>query len=255
MQVIDTHIHLYADEYQADRKSLIDQALKAGVQKFLLPNIDLDSVAGMDALCREYPGVCIPMMGLHPCYVNYEVEQQLAEVRRLLESGTYAAVGEIGMDRHWSLEYIQQQEQALRTQLTWAHEFDLPVALHTRSANDEVIAIIRDLNLPGLRGVFHCFSGSIEQAQAMIDLGFYLGIGGVITYKNAGIDRVIASIGLDRIVLETDGPYLAPVPHRGKRNQPGFLLHVLEKTAEVVGVTPQQAAEITSKNATDLFRL
>ncbi|MFM9055662.1 MAG: TatD family hydrolase [Bacteroidota bacterium] len=255
MQVIDTHIHLYADEYQGDRKSLIDQALKAGVKTFLLPNIDLDSVAGMETLCREYPGVCLPMMGLHPCYVNAGVEQQLAEVRSLLESGTYVAVGEIGMDKHWSLEFIQQQEHALRTQLTWAHEFDLPVALHTRSANDEVISILRDLNLPGLRGVFHCFSGSIEQAQAMIDLGFYLGIGGVITYKNAGIDRVIASIGLDHVVLETDGPYLAPVPHRGKRNQPGYLLHILEKTAEVIGITPQQAAEITSKNATDLFRL
>jgi TatD family hydrolase len=155
----------------------------------LLPNIDSSSVEGLKALAAEYPDYCLPMMGLHPCYVKDNFEEELALVEKELRTGNYIAVGEIGMDKYWELDHLPQQEEALRRQLRWAHELDLPVALHTRNANDEVIAIIRELNLPGLRGVFHCFSGTVEQANEMIQLGFYLGIGGVLTYKNGGLDK------------------------------------------------------------------
>jgi TatD DNase family protein len=159
------------------------------------------------------------------------------------------------MDRHWSLDYIVQQEIALRRQLTLAHRYDLPVALHTRNANDEVIAILRDMRLSGLRGVFHCFSGTVEQANAMTDLGFYLGIGGVLTYKNGGLDTVLEQVDIRHLVLETDGPYLSPAPYRGKRNQPAYIRYVAEKLADVKNITLERAAAITTENARQLFRL
>lgn len=255
MQIIDTHLHLYAEEFNADRKALIDAAKADGVVQMLLPNIDHTSLEGMLQLAADYPGYCLPMMGLHPCYVKDDFEAELALVEKELRTGKYIAVGEIGMDRYWELEHIAQQEAALKQQLRWAHELDLPVALHTRNANEEVMAIIRELNLPGLRGVFHCFSGTVEQAKSMIDLGFYLGIGGVVTYKNGGIDKVMQKIALDHIVLETDGPYLSPVPHRGKRNLPGYIVHVAEKLAEIKGISKEEVGDITSANARKLFRL
>lgn len=194
-------------------------------------------------------------MGLHPCYVEKGFEAELEKVEHELRKGNYIAVGEIGMDRHWSLEFIAQQEEALKFQLKLAHELDLPVALHTRNANDEVIAIIRELCLPELRGVFHCFSGSAEQAMQMTDLGFMLGIGGVITYKNSGIADAVKAAGISNLVLETDAPYLAPVPHRGKRNQPAYIREVAVKLAEVLDMSPEETAAITAANARNLFRL
>lgn len=255
MQLIDTHLHLYAEEYDADRKAQIATAQREGVVKMLLPNIDRSSIPGLKQLTVEYPGYCLPMMGLHPCYVKADFEEELAAIEQELRSGNYIAVGEIGMDRYWELDFIAQQEDALRRQLRWAHEVDLPVALHTRNANDEVIEIIREVNLSGLRGVFHCFSGTIAQAKTMIDLGFYLGIGGVVTYKNGGIDKILSELSLDKIVLETDGPYLSPVPHRGKRNQPGYIKYVAEKLAEIKNISPEEVANITTENAKTLFRL
>jgi TatD DNase family protein len=195
------------------------------------------------------------MMGLHPCYVKDNFEEELALVEKELRTGNYIAVGEIGMDKYWELDHLPQQEEALRCQLRWAHELDLPVALHTRNANDEVIAIIRDLNLPGLRGVFHCFSGTVEQANEMIQLGFYLGIGGVLTYKNGGLDKVITEIPLEHLVLETDGPYLSPVPFRGKRNLPAYIRYVAEKLADIKNQTLHRVADITTENARRLFRI
>lgn len=221
----------------------------------LLPNIDRSSIAGMNELVRNHPGLCYAMMGLHPCYVEADYAQELELVEKELRSGSYIAVGEIGMDRHWSLEFIGQQEEALKFQLQLAHELDLPVALHTRNANDEVIAIIRRLALPGLRGVFHCFSGSVEQAMQMTELGFMLGIGGVITYKNSGIADAVIAAGISNLVLETDAPYLAPVPHRGRRNQPAYVKHIALKLAEVLGLSPEETASLTASNARKLFRL
>lgn len=255
MRLIDTHVHLYASEYDSDRESVTEAARKVGVERLLLPNIDLDSYRGMMDLVAAHPDLCYPMIGLHPCYVDSNYTEQLSFVEAELQKGGYIGIGEIGMDRHWSLEHIVQQEDALRIQLKWAVHYDLPVALHTRNANDEVIAIIRDLDLSGLRGVFHCFSGSVKQAQQMIDLGFVLGIGGVVTYKNAGIAEVLAEIPVEHLVLETDGPYLAPVPHRGKRNAPSYLIHIAEKLAEIKGMPVEELAEITSINASKLFRL
>lgn len=255
MRLVDTHVHLYASEFDNDREQVIGSARKAGLEKLLLPNIDSESFAGMMELAKAHPDLCMPMMGLHPCYVDENFREQLALVEEELKKGVYVGVGEIGMDRHWSLDHIVQQEEALRIQLKWAAHYDLPVALHTRNANKEVMAIIRDLALPGLRGVFHCFSGSLEQARQMIDLGFVLGIGGVVTYKNAGIAEVLAEIPVEHLVLETDGPYLAPVPHRGKRNAPAYLVHIAAKLAEIKGMPVEELAEITTSNASKLFRL
>lgn len=255
MQLVDTHVHLYASEFDSDREQVIDLARKAGLEKLLLPNIDRESFPGMMELVKAHPGLCLPMIGLHPCYVGENYMEQLVLVEQELQRGGYVGIGEIGMDRHWSLDHIVQQEEALRIQLKWAVQYDLPVALHTRNANDQVIAIIQDLNLPGLRGVFHCFSGSLEQARQMIDLGFFLGIGGVVTYKNAGIAEVLVHIPVEHLVLETDGPYLAPVPHRGKRNAPAYLVHIAERLAEVKGMPVEELASITTSNASKLFRL
>ncbi|MBL7923961.1 MAG: TatD family hydrolase [Bacteroidia bacterium] len=255
MQIIDTHLHLYAEEFAPDRNALIAAAKADGVVQMLLPNIDHRSLPGLKKLADEYPGYCLPMMGLHPCYVKENFEEELALVEMELRSGKYIAVGEIGMDRYWDLDHITQQEEALRRQLRLAHALDLPVALHTRNANEEVMALIRSLKLSGLRGVFHCFSGSLDQAREMIDMGFYLGIGGVLTYKNGGVDKVIAEIDPQHIVLETDGPYLSPVPHRGKRNQPAYIKYIAEKFADIKNLSPEEAGRITSENARKLFRL
>lgn len=255
MQIIDTHIHLYAEEYMGDLQALIHAAQQDGVSQMLLPNIDSESIEGVKKLATDYPGYCIPMMGLHPCYVKSNYIEELTIIENELRSGKYIAVGEIGMDKYWELDFIGEQENALKQQLILAHELNLPVALHTRNANQEVLSIIKELQLDGLRGVFHCFSGSLEEAETMIKLGFYLGIGGVVTYKNGGLDKIIKDISIDYLVLETDGPYLSPHPHRGKRNQPAFINYVAEKIAEIKNISKKDVADITSANAKKLFRL
>lgn len=255
MQIIDTHIHLYAEEYMGDLQALIHAAQQDGVSQMLLPNIDSESIEGVKKLAADYPGYCIPMMGLHPCYVKANYKEELTIIENELRSGKYIAVGEIGMDKYWGLDFIREQENALKHQLILAHELDLPVALHTRNANQEVLSVIQELQLDGLRGVFHCFSGSVEEAETMIKLGFYLGIGGVVTYKNGGLDKILKDISIDHLVLETDGPYLSPHPHRGKRNQPAFINYVAEKIAEIKNISKKDVAAITSANAKKLFRL
>jgi TatD DNase family protein len=255
MQIIDTHIHLYAEEYKGDLQALIHAAREDGVSQMLLPNIDSESIEGVKKLSIDYPGYCVPMMGLHPCYVKTNYEQELAIIEKELRTGKYIAVGEIGMDKYWELNFIREQENALKHQLKLAHELDFPVALHTRNANQEVISIIKELQLGSLRGVFHCFSGTVEEAETMIELGFYLGIGGVVTYKNGGLDKILKDISIDNLVLETDGPYLSPHPHRGKRNQPAFINYVAEKIAAIKNISKTEVADITSSNARKLFRL
>jgi TatD DNase family protein len=255
VHLIDTHIHLYAEEFEGQQDQLIREAMSVGVQQFILPNIDHTSLDGLHTLADKYPGVCIPMMGLHPCYVKEGYEKELQQVEKLLRSGNYKAVGEIGLDKFWDLTFVEQQKQALRIQLNLAHELNLPVALHTRNANADTIALVRAMNLPGLRGVFHCVSGTLQEAQEMIDLGFYLGIGGVLTFKNSGLDKIVMDLPMERIVLETDGPYLAPAPHRGKRNDPSYLRLVADKLAEIKNLSIGEVAEITSANARKLFAL
>jgi TatD DNase family protein len=253
MELIDTHIHLYADEYTEDRSALIEKAIEGGLKKFLLPNIDHTSLEGMDELVQQYPGVCLPMMGLHPCYVKENYKEELKLLGDLLHTGKYYAVGEIGMDKYWELDFISQQEAALRQQLIWADELNLPVALHTRNATDEVISIIKDIQLKNLRGVFHCFSGDIKQAEEVVAMGFHLGIGGVLTFKNSGLDKIVEEISMEYLLLETDGPYLAPAPYRGKRNEPAYLRLVAERLAVIKKCSLEEVAQKTTSNAKKLF--
>ena len=222
----------------------------------LLPNIDIDSFAPMYALCDDFPENCLPMMGLHPGSVDSNWESHLQVIRRNLEQRKHVAVGEIGMDLYWDKTYLQEQREAFRTQVRWAKELDLPVVIHAREAFDEIFSILDEENDSSLRGVFHCFTGTVEQAHRVMDYqGFKLAIGGVLTYKKSGLDEVVAQLPLDWLVLETDSPYLPPVPHRGKRNESAYLLHIAERLAEVKQVSLAEVALITSEAAADLFRL
>lgn len=255
MQLVDTHLHLYAEEFHDDRKQVIDAAIQNGVTKMILPNIDSSSIHSMLQLCHDNPENCFPMMGLHPCYVNDTYEKELKQVEIELSSGKYYGVGEIGMDKHWDLTHIAEQTKALTKQLMWAYEMELPVSLHTRNCTLDVIELIESLNIKGLKGAFHCFGGTLEEAQRIIDMGMLLGIGGVVTFKNSGLDEIIKKVGLISIVLETDGPYLAPSPFRGKRNQPAYIKHVVEKIADLKQCNVEEVATITTVNAVTLFGL
>jgi len=256
MNLIDTHIHFYAGEYDADRDELLKSARQSGVQKLLLPNIDTDTLQGMLELCSNWSDTFKPMFGLHPCSVKEDFEIQLQTIREsLMKHSNAVAIGETGLDFYWDLTYKKEQEAAFRQQVDWAIEFDLPVVIHSRNATDELINILNEINNPLLRGVFHCFSGTPEQAAKILQLGFYLGIGGVVTFKNSGLDKIIPGLPLDRIVLETDGPYLAPVPYRGKRNEPGYLKLIADKVASLKGISLEAVAEATTKNASMLFKI
>ncbi|HRH02698.1 MAG TPA: TatD family hydrolase [Bacteroidia bacterium] len=257
MILVDTHTHLYVEEFDNDRDQMIADAMHLGIQKFYLPNIDTSSIEPMKQLVQKYPANCFAMMGLHPCSVNENVDQELATIKKLLFAEKYVAVGEIGIDLYWDKTFVAQQKQAFRTQIKWAIELKLPISIHCRNAFDEIYAIMREFCEPNevnaLKGIFHCFSGNSEQAKKVIDLGFYLGIGGVVTFKNSGLDKVVKEIDLERIVLETDSPYLAPAPHRGKRNESGYIRIIAEKVAEIKNCSLEQVAEITTKNAQLIF--
>jgi TatD DNase family protein len=255
MLLIDTHLHLYAEEFDTDRDIVVEAAIKAGVKKLILPNIDNSSLQGLDELAAKYPTICFPMMGLHPCYVKDNYKDELEIIQAKLFNGNYVGVGEIGMDKYWDLAHINEQEIALKIQLGWANELKLPVALHTRNCTQEVIDIVRDLKLPNAKGIFHCFGGTLDEAKQIIDLGFYLGIGGTVSFKNAGVDKVISEIDLKNIVLETDSPYLAPMPFRGKRNEPSYTLHIAEKISAIKNCSTAEVAQITTDNAQKLFRI
>ncbi|MDP1728160.1 MAG: TatD family hydrolase, partial [Bacteroidota bacterium] len=219
MNFVDTHTHLYAEEFNADRRVIIEKAITNGINKLFLPNIDIHSIQPMLDVVWDFPENCFPMMGLHPCSVDAQVEAHLFQIQKWFKKRKFWAVGEIGLDFYWSLEFKEQQIMVFKKQIQWAIQQDLPIIIHSRNSTDEVIAIIREMKHPLLRGIFHCFSGNAQQAQEVIDLGFYLGIGGVLTFKNSGLDAAIAGIDLKHMVLETDSPYLAPIPFRGKRNE------------------------------------
>ncbi len=251
---IDTHAHLYHKQFDGDRRDMLHRAVEAGVGKLYLPNIDLESVAPMDALADEWPDLCRPMMGLHPSHVGEDPARDLAEVERLLATGRYWAVGEIGIDLHWDGTWLKQQQEAFRTQVRWAKQLALPVAIHCRESFEEVMAIVEQENDATLGGIFHCFTGTPEQARRVIALGgFFLGIGGVITFAKSGLAPTMADVGLDACVLETDSPYLAPVPHRGKRNESGYLPLVAAALAAATGRTVEDVARVTTANAQALF--
>lgn len=256
MYFIDTHTHLYSSEFDTDRTEMVENAIKAGVKKLLLPNIDVASIDPMYELCKQFPANCFPMMGLHPGYVTENWEQDLVIIRKALDENKHIAVGEIGMDLYWDKTFIEEQKMAFRIQIEWAKEFKLPIVIHARDAFDEIFEILDELNDANLTGVFHCFTGSLEQAQKIQSYGgFYFGIGGVLTYKKSDLPSVLVDIPLEQILLETDAPYLPPTPHRGKRNESKFLLHVAEKVAEVKNCSLVDVARITSENAQQLFRI
>ncbi len=255
MNWIDTHAHLYSEEFDADRPEMVDRAIRQGVGTMLMPNIDEDSIGGMLALEAAFPNHCLPMMGLHPVYVKENVEEQLAIVRKWLEARNFWGVGEIGLDFYWDQTYREQQYEAFRRQIGMALEFGLPIAIHSREATRACIDVVKELHNGSLTGVFHCFSGTREEAEEIIEMGFYLGIGGVVTFKKAGLDTLVADLPLEYLVLETDAPYLAPVPYRGKRNESSYLPLAAQRIADVKNLKIEDVAAITTANAQKLFKM
>jgi TatD DNase family protein len=255
VNIIDTHTHLYLKQFNEDIDLVINRSKEIGVNKFILPAIDSSHFNEMHNLKDKYPNSIYLMSGLHPTDVKENYKDELDFVVNTLKSHNYVAIGEIGIDLYWDKSFLKQQQEAFKFQIRLAIEHDLPIVIHCREAFDEIFQILDDENCNELRGVFHCFTGTLEQAQRAIDLGFFLGIGGVVTFKNGGIDKFLHKIDLKNIVLETDSPYLAPVPFRGKRNESSYLIYILEKLSEIYGISKEKIAEITSKNAEKVFRL
>jgi TatD DNase family protein len=252
-KIIETHTHLYAEEYKEDLDVLIEKALLSGVGKFIMPNVDEESIDGMLEIEQRYTGVCYASMGLHPCYVKKGFERQLYTIESWLGKRIFASVGEIGLDLHWDKTTLEMQQEALRVQLALASKHELPVILHTRNAFKETCEVIEKSGYSNVKGVFHCFSDQVEEAKRAIAMGYKLGIGGVVTFKNGGLDKVLEDIELKDLVLETDCPYLAPIPHRGKRNEPSFIAIVAHKVAELKKCSVEEVITITSTNAKQLF--
>lgn len=257
MIFVDTHCHLYDEAFDADRGEAVLRAVGAGVTTMLLPDIDSTSTDRLDMLAAQYPQYFRRMTGLHPTSVKEDYERELQHVHeRLVRDGArFVAVGEIGMDLYWDRTFEEQQRVVLRQQMLWAEEFGLPVALHIRKAHNEVFGLLRDMNRRAYRGVMHCFGGSVQEAQRAVEMGFHLGIGGVVTFKNATMAEVVKAIPLDKLLLETDAPYLSPVPYRGKRNESSYIPLIAQRVAEIKGVAIEEVARQTTANAAELFGL
>ena len=253
MKLIDTHCHLYSKEFDRDREEMIQRAEKEGVERFYLPMVDSGSRAALLDLEALHPGRCIGMTGLHPCSVKEDYAAQLRLVEADLARREWAAVGEIGLDFYWDRTFESHQYEVFHLQIEWAVQYRLPIVIHSRDSMKESIGVVRGHRSKGVRGVFHCFGGSLDDARAIVDLGFYLGIGGVLTYKNSALPDVLREIPLDWLVLETDAPYLSPVPFRGKRNEPAYLKYVVTRLAGVKGVSVEDVAAVTTANAEKLF--
>jgi len=251
--IIDTHTHLFVKQFDKDRDQVVRRAKAEGVEKFLLPNIDTGSIARLKKTVAEYPGEMFPMMGLHPTSVKENYREELKIIEKELQEGTYYGIGEIGMDFYWDTTFAKEQEEVFRTQLNWAKETGLPVSIHIRNTFPEVLRIVKEEQDGRLKGVFHCFTGTYEQALQSIDLNMWLGIGGVVTFKNGKIDTFLNKIPLENIVVETDAPWLTPAPFRGKRNEPAYLKYIVEKLAEIYHTTHREIACITTHNAMDVF--
>lgn len=251
---IDTHSHIYLPEFNSDRTETVQRAIAAGVEKIYLPNVDSETIDALHQLAAEFPDNCIPMMGLHPCSVKPETyEAELKIVEQLLHQRKYAGIGEIGLDLYWDKTTLNIQIEALKVQCEWALALRLPVIIHSRSSTQEAIDVISPYAKKGLKGVFHCFSGTKEEAQQIVALNFMLGIGGVITYKKSDLHLAIADVPTELLVLETDAPYLSPVPHRGKRNEPSYIPFVLSTLAQYRNIDAEKLAAITTQNARKLF--
>ncbi|MDO6471451.1 TatD family hydrolase [Maribacter sp. 1_MG-2023] len=253
MIITDTHTHLYSEAFDDDRKEAIQKAIDLGVERFFIPAIDSTYTESMLALEKEFPGHMFLMTGLHPTHVKENFEEELAHVEEMLGNHTYYAIGEIGIDLYWEKKYLKEQQIAFRKQIQIAKKHKLPIVIHCRDAFDEVFEILEEEKGHDLRGIFHCFTGAYEQAEKAISYNMKLGIGGVVTFKNGRIDTFLNNIDLKHIVLETDSPYLAPTPYRGKRNESAYIVNVLEKLADIHSVSNEQIALETTKNSKEVF--
>jgi TatD DNase family protein len=253
MIITDTHTHLYSEQFNEDRNEMMQRALDKGVSRFFIPAIDSNYLEAMLDLEKAFPKNVFLMMGLHPTHVNENVKEELAFVKKWLDKRTFYAVGEIGIDLYWDKTFLKQQQQAFKTQIQWAKEKNLPIVIHCRDAFDEIFEILETEKDDKLYGIFHCFSGNLEQAKKAISYNMKLGIGGVVTFKNGKIDQFLAEIPIEHLVLETDAPYLAPTPYRGKRNESSYITKVLDKLADIYKLTPQEIAAITTQNSKDVF--
>jgi TatD DNase family protein len=253
MVLTDTHTHIYYETDTDKRAGLIQRCLDNHIGRLFLPNVDVASVAQVFDLVSAYPNNCFAMLGLHPCDVKANWETELDTIINTNPLHPIYAIGEIGIDLYWDKTLLAEQQAAFKKQIAWAKQLNLPIVIHCRDAFDEVYAVLREEKDEKLRGIFHCFGGTLEQAQKIIDLGFYLGIGGVVTYKNAGLDKIVQQIDLNRIVLETDSPYLTPVPHRGKPNESSYLVYIAQKIADLHQVDVEIVASITTQNSVKIF--
>lgn len=252
--MIDTHTHLYSEEFNQDREQVIQQAKEIGVKKFFLPAIDSHTHHAMLNLENQYPDCMYAMMGLHPCSVKEETfENELKEVKKYLLQRKFSAIGEIGIDLYWDKTTLEIQKKVFKTQIEWALELHLPIVIHSRESFDEILEILEIYKNQNLSGIFHCFTGSLQQAQKILDKGFFLGIGGVVTFKNGKIDQFLNQIPIEKIVIETDAPYLTPTPYRGKRNESAYLGLVVDKLAEIYQKDRESIIKITTENANKVF--
>jgi TatD DNase family protein len=250
---VDTHAHIFSEEFKVDRADIVGRAIDAGVKRIYMPNIDHSSIDGMLELEEKYKGTCFSMMGLHPTSVKKGFERELYIIEEWLGKRKFEAVGEMGTDLYWDKTFWSEQQEAFRIQVGWAKKHKLPIVIHCRESIDETIALLEPLLTDGFTGVFHCFTGTLEQARKITSMGFYLGLGGVTTFKNGGIDKIIPDLELDNIVLETDSPFLAPVPHRGKRNEPSYIPIIAEKITGLKKISKEELQSITTRNALRLF--
>ena len=257
MKFIDTHTHLFASEFNDDIDIVVKNAINSGVSKMLLPNIDSSTTNNMLQLCNKYPKHCFPMIGLHPCSVKKDnIDKEILHVEEMLNKNKFIAIGEIGLDLYWDKSTLSYQKVAFESQIKLAKKHQLPIVIHVRDSFNEAIEIVEKLNSASLSGVFHCFTGNIQEAKRIINLeNFYLGIGGVVTFKNGGINKIINQISLDNIILETDSPYLTPTPFRGKRNESKYLVNIAQKISEIYEIDINEIANKTSSNAINLFKI
>jgi TatD DNase family protein len=253
MVLTDTHTHQYYETDPVQKAELMQRCLNNGISRLFLPNVDSSSIEQVMDMVNSYPEHCFPMLGLHPCDVKANWKQELDTIYAALQQTKVYAIGEIGIDLYWDQTFLAKQQEAFRLQIGWAKAAKLPINIHCRNAFDEVYTILKEQHDQDLRGIFHCFSGTLEQAQQIIELGFMLGIGGVVTYKNAGLDKIVQQIGLKHIVLETDSPYLTPVPYRGKPNESSYLIHVAQKVADLYQTSLEDVARITTENSKIIF--
>lgn len=257
MNYIDTHTHLYLNQFRRDIDLVIENSITNGVTKLLLPNISSKTTQSMMSLCKKYPDNCYPMIGIHPCDVNQEtIDQELLHIEEMIKKEKFIGIGEIGLDLYWEKTTLDIQKKAFIFQIELAKKHNLPISIHVRDSFNEAIEIIETLNDNNLRGSFHCFTGNRKEAKRVIDLeDFYLGIGGVVSFKNSGLDNTIKDIDIKHLILETDAPYLAPVPFRGKRNESQYIVYIAKKIAEIQNIPLEKVAEITTKNSSDLFNI